>query len=209
MNKNKTIVLGVVIVAVSIAAVFYILNSKKTISSTPSDTYRKKPLVVLEKPPSETFKEYFDNSGFKLKYPDDVQIDKIEIKDNIIYSNLELTSNQAKGKILIKIVDTQLKSIDDWFARDNFMEGNKKEIKIGEISGVQLQMDNKILAAAINQKILFTIEVDAQSSKYWQSVYRTMLSTFSFVPQTESVQIQDQSLDDPSSDVVLEEEIVE
>lgn len=209
MNKNKAIVLAIVIVAVSIAAAFYILNSKKTTSSISSDTYRNKPQVDLEKQPSKTFKEHFDNSGFNFKYPDDVQVGKIEIKDDITYSNLELTSNQVKGKILIKIVDTQLKSVDDWFAGDNFMQGNKKEIKIGEISGVQLQMDNKILAAAINQKILFTIEVDEQSSKYWQSVYAVVLSTFSFVPQGESVQSQEQSLDDSSSDVVLEEEIVE
>lgn len=203
MNKNIAVVVSVIIVAVTIIAGFYILNSGKT----PVSSNINQALVVSEKLPSKALKEYFDNSGFSFKYPDDVQISKIEIKDSITYSNLELTSNQAKGKILIKVVDTQLKSVDDWFAKEG-LRGNIREIKIGEIPGGQLQMDNKILAGAINQNILFTVEVDTQNQKYWQNVYDTILISFNFVSQEENASTGAQSLDD-SGDAVLEEEIVE
>lgn len=203
MDKNKAIIVGVIIILVTIAAAFYILNSKEMPFSSNTNQ------ALVTQSPSKTLKEYLDNSGFSFKYPDDVEIRNIEVKDDITYSNLELTSNQAKGKILIKVTDTQLKSADELFAKE---DGKKdiKEIKIGGISGMQLQMDNKILAGAIGQNILFTIEVDMQNQKYWQSVYGVILSSFSFVSQEENVQTQEQpSLDDSSGDAVLEEEIIE
>lgn len=203
MNKNKAIIVSVIIVVVTIIATFYILNSgKKPVSSNTNQA-----LDTLEKQPSKTLKEYSDNAGFSFQYPNDVQVDNIEIKDNITYSNLKLTSNQTKGKILIKVVDTQLKSVDDWFAKEG-LKGDIKGIKIGEISGGQLQKGDKISAAAINQNILFTIEVDTQNQKYWQSVYGVILASFNFVAQEESTSTEEQSLDD-SGDAVLEEDIVE
>ena len=131
---------------------------------------------------------------------------KIEVKDSITYSSLELTSREAKGKILIKVTDTKLKSTDEWFAKEG-LKGSIKEIEVGEISGKEINMNNKIIAAALDQNILFTIEVDTQDGRYWQSVYNTILSSFSFVSQEESAQTQE-SLDD-SNDAVLEEEIIE
>lgn len=205
MDKNKAIIISVAIVAVTIIAAFYILNSGKTTSPVSSNTNQA--LVALEKQPSKNLKEYSDDAGFSFQYPDDVQISKIKIEDSITYSSLELTSIQAKGKILIKIEDTQLESIDDWFAKET-LRGNITKIKIGEISGSQLQTDSKILAVTINQSILFAIEVDTQNKEYWKSVYRTILSSFSFVSQEESVQAQE-PLDDSSGDAILEEEIIE
>ncbi len=179
MDKNKAIIVSVVIVVVTIIAAFYILNSKKTISPVSSNTNQT--LVASERQPSKTLKKYSDDAGFSFQYPNDVQIGKIEIKDSVTYSNLELTSNQKKGKILIKI---------------------------GGISGGELQMDNKILAVAINQSILFTIEVETQNQKYWQSVYETILASFNFVSEKENTSTGAQFLDD-LGDAVLEEDIVE
>lgn len=205
MDKNKAIIVSVVIVVVTIIAAFYILNSKKTISPVSSNTNQT--LVASERQPSKTLKEYSDDAGFTFQYPNDVQIGKIEIENSITYSNLEFTSNQIKGKILIKIADTKLESVDDWFTKQA-VKGNIKEIKIGGISGGELQMDNKILAAAINQSILFTIEVETQNQKYWQSVYETILTSFNFVSEKENTLTEAQSLDN-LGDAVLEEEIVE
>lgn len=219
MDKNKAIIVSVVIVLVTIIAAFYILNSKKTISPVSSNTNQT--LVASERQPSKTLKKYSDDAGFTFQYPNDVQISKIEIENSITYSNLEFTSNQIKGlpanadaqasgrrgKILIKIEDTKLESVDDWFTKQA-LKGNIKEIKIGGISGGELQMDNKILAAAINQSILFTIEVETQNQKYWQSVYETILTSFNFVSEKENTLTEAQSLDN-LGDAVLEEEIVE
>lgn len=206
MDRNKAIIVTIVIVVTTIIADFYILNSGKTTSSVSPNTNQT--LIASEKQPSKTLNEYSDNAGFSFQYPNDVQVSKKNTNDSATYSSLELTSNQAKGKILIKIEDTKLKSFDDWLAQDKALLGNIKEIKIGEIPGGQLQVDNKIIAAAINQNILFVIEVDTQNQKYWQSVYGTILSSFNFVSQEGNIPIEVQSWDD-SGDAVLEEDIVE
>ena len=203
MNKNKAIILCVVIVVVTIIAAFYILNSGKTTSPAYSNINEN--LVVSEKKPSKNLKGYSDDAGFSFQYPDDVLVKKIDINDSITYSNVELTSIQAKGKMLIKVVDTQLKSIDDLFVKEG-LRGEIKEIKIGEISGKEANMNNKIIAAALDQSVLFTIEVDSQNQKYWVDVYQTVLSSFNFVPQQASPSVP---FDSSSDDVVLEEEIVE
>ena len=201
MNKNKAIIVSVVIVILTIVAAFYILSS----ATTPKTPENQTPLA-FEKQPSKILKEYIDDAGFSFKYPDDVGVSKIEVKDSITYSSLELTSTQAKGKIIIKVTDTKEKSVDEWFAKEG-LKGSIKEIEVGEIAGYEVNMNNKITTAFLDQNILFTIEVDAQSKNYWQSSYDTILSSFSFVLQKESTQTQE-SLDD-SSDAVLEEEIIE
>ena len=201
MDKNKAIIASIVIVVLTIVAAFYILNSG-AVPKTPENQIP----VASEKQPSKNLREYVDDAGFSFKYPDDIQVDRIEVNDSITYSSLELTSREAKGKIIIKVTDTKDKSIDDWLVKEG-LKGDIKEIEIGEISGKEVNVNNKITAAALDQNILFTIEVDAQSKNYWQSSYDTILSSFNFVSQTESVQTQE-PLDD-SSDAVLEEDIVE
>lgn len=203
MSKNKAIIISVVIGAVTVIAAFYILNSEKT----PVSSNINQALVALEKQPSKNLKEYSDDAGFSFQYPDDVQVSKKDVDDNITYSSLELTSSQAKGKILIKIEDTQLESVDDWFAKET-LKGNITEIKIGEISGKEANTNNQITSAGLDQGILFTLEVDSQNQKYWQSVYDTILSSFNFVSPEENISTDTQFLD-ASGDVVLEEDIVE
>ena len=202
MNKNKAIIVCIIIVVVTIIAAFYILNSGKT--NLPVSSNTNQALVASEKQPSKTLKEYLDSSGFSFKYPQDVQISKKDIaNDPTAYASLEISSSQMKGSISVKVLDTKLKSIDDWFLENKVTA--IKEIKIGEISGKEANMTSKITAAGLDQSVLFIIEVDSQNQKYWVDVYRTMLSSFNFVPSQASSQLPDSSLDD----VVLQEETIE
>lgn len=202
MDKNKAIIASIVIVILTIVAGFYVLKSETT-----PKTQENQISISSERKPSKTLKEYIDDAGFSFKYPDDVKVSKIEVKDDITYSSLELTSREAKGKILIKVTDTKLKSTDEWFAKEG-LKGSIREIEVGEISGKEINMNNKIIVAALDQNILFTIGVDTQDGRYWQSVYNTILSSFSFVSQKESTQSQE-SFDYSSDDAVLQEEIIE
>lgn len=207
----KIIILGVVIAIAGIGVTFYVFQSKKTISPVSSKPQNNETILVSEKQPSKTLKEYADDSGFSFEYPDDVLVAKKELNDSTTYADLELTSNQTKGSILIKIADTKLKSVDDWFKENKLALSGaiKKEIKIGEITGSQAQVDNKLLAAFLNQDILFTIEVDSQNQKYWLNVYDAMLSSFNFVPQESINNAETQPTNDSNSDAVLEEETIE
>lgn len=210
-NRSIKIILITIIIIIIVGGsiVFYLLQPKKTISPISKPQENQTIPVSLEQP-SRTLKVYTDDSGFSFKYPDDVQVSTKDINDTITYADLELTSNQTKGSILIKIADTKLKSVDDWFKESKLISAmtNKKEIKISDITGSQVQVDNKLLAAVLNQDILFTIEVDSQNQKYWLNVYGTILSSFNFVPQKTN-DTATQSLDDSNSDAVLEEDTIE
>lgn len=204
----KIIIISIVIAVGAIGAAFYIFKSQKTIS--PVSKLQENKTIVIKNQPSKTLKEYIDDSGFSFKYPEDIVVTKKDANDPNTYSHLELSSSKAKGSILIKITDTKVKSVDELFKDSKLgpVPKNQKEIKIGEISGSEIQVDNKLLAAALNQEILFTIEVDSLNKNYWLSVYENILSTFNFVPKTTNDTV-DQPLDDSNTDVVLEEETVE
>jgi len=203
MNKNKAIIVCVIIVVVTIIAAFYILSSGKT--NLPVSSNTNQALVASEKQPSKTLKVYTDSSGFSFKYPQDVHVSKKDTtNDATTYANLEISSSQAKGSISVKVFDTKLKSIDDWFLENKLIAA--KEIKIGEISGKETNMNNKIIATGLDQNVLFTIEVDSQNQKYWLDVYESILSSFNFVSSQVS---SPQSSDISPDDVVLQEETVE
>lgn len=213
MNKSLAIRLSIAcaIFAVLASVAFYLLKPKSMVSPISSVNLPTN-IDISQNSPSEELKGYFDDSGFSFNYPNDIQIRKIDISDNTTYANLEFTSSKAKGSISIKIADTKLKSLDDWFGENKIASSGaiKKDIKIGEISGSQLQINNKIMALAINQEILFSIEVDHQNQKYWQTVYATILSSFNFVPQQSKIETETIPVEDSSNtDVVLEEEIIE
>lgn len=207
MNKSKAIIVSVIIIVLTIIAGFYILNSGEKTPSAVSNTSQT--LVASEKEPSKTLKEYSDDAGFSFQYPEDVLISKKDVTNDVTaYADLDISSSQAKGRISLKVLDTKLKAVDEWFLENKLIAA--KEIKIGEISGRQANMNNKTTAAALDQGVLFVIEVDSQNQKYWQNVYATILSSFNFVSQqAPSAQSSDSSSDSSSDDIVLEEETVE
>lgn len=205
----KIIIIGIVILILVIAATFFILSLNKTILPLSSKPLENKTLVVSEKQPSKTLKVYTDSSGFSFKYPDDVQISKKGVTDAATYADIALTSTQIKGNISIKIADTKVKSIDDWFLENKtILPTATKDVKIGELSGRETKNNDKLTTVALNQGVLFTIEVDLQGQQYWLNVYNTILSSFSFVPPESAISAESGS-NTASDDVVLEEETVE
>lgn len=186
--------------------VFYFLQPKKTISPISQKSLENE-IIIAEKEPSKTLKEYSDDAGFSFQYPQDVQINKKDItNDQTAYARVEMVG-QTKGGISIKVLDTKLKTVDDWFLKNNYTSG--KEIKIGELSGKEANVNSKIIAAALDRSVLFIVEVDAQNQKYWQNVYGVILSTFNFVTEEQNNALETQASDGVLDDVVLEEEIVE
>ena len=187
--------------------VFYILQPKKPISPISSKQIENNNITTSEKQPSKTLKDYTDSAGFSFKYPEDVKVKTLDTSDSATYSSLDITSLEVKGSMSLKVLDTKLGSIDEWFLENKLAASTKKEIKIGEILGKEINANNKIIAAGLDQGILFTIEVDPQNQKYWTNVYNTMLSSFNFVPAQS--QVKSSAPDTSSSDVTLEEDTVQ
>ena len=201
MSKSTIIkiIIAIIILVILIVGALYIFQQKKEV--VPAASLENKP-VSVESQPSKTLKDYIDTAGFSFKYPEDLIVNKKDTSDPAVYASLEIVSGQAKGSISINVLDTKFKSADDWLSANKLVSA--KEIKIGEMSGKEATLNNKVTAAALDQGILFQIEVDSQDQKYWADVYNTILSSFSFAPQQSSNQPSDNS-----SDVILDEETVE
>lgn len=136
--------------------------------------------------PSETFIEYTDPSGFSFSYPDNLSIEKSDTEDPNAYTDLQIFSKDVNGSIKLKIEDTKLKSLDEWIKSNNISDTTvAKDKKLGNLEAKEIRTGDRLMLGAIDQKILFTIEVPLVEEKFWMKVYEKILSEFSFVsPET-------------------------
>ena len=203
MKKSLAIpIVTIALITIVVVIIFFLLRPKNIVSPISSKDLNTE-IVTSREQPSKQLKEYVCVSGFSFNYPDDVLLEERKLTDDTVYEDLYLTSNQTKGNIVIKIADTRIKSLEELFPQIV----TAKETKIGDLMGREINENNKQTAIALDQGIIFTIEVDHQNQKYWQTVYGTILSSFNFVPQ-QSSETETIPLDDSSS-VILEEETIE
>lgn len=132
--------------------------------------------------PSKTLKTYADPSGFSFSYPDNLSLYNNELKDDNTYAELQLTAKGVEGRIILKIADSKLKSLD---------EG--KEVKLGGLKAKELETEDKVVLKALDSGVLFNIEADKKDpstglrTSFWLSVYKTLVADFTFTqPQQES-----------------------
>ncbi len=158
--------------------------------------------------PSQTFKEYSDPSGFSFSYPDNLSLENKEIEDDSVYADIQLFSTGVSGSLNLKISDSKLKSIEEWVKSNSFGE-TPKEVKLGSLKAFELRLKDRLLLGALDQGVLFTIEMPLVEENFWMEVYEKILADFSFTaPGQESTASQGGS--SSSNDVIFEgEEVVE
>lgn len=207
--RNKLIVLVGGLTGLTIFfVVFFLFKEKSIISPVSEETQIPSPTVKL---PSKSLKEYEDASGFKFSYPADLILSAKEIPQNV-YADLEITSPEASGSVFLKVTDSKLKSLDDWFLenKEATRSFEVREIKLADITAKEVKKEDEIFTLALDQGALFTIEVNpANEREFWNRVYRTFISTFMFVPQ-ESGQTKESQLPAAGGEIIFEgEEIIE
>lgn len=132
--------------------------------------------------PSETVKEYQDEAGFSFSYPDNLSITKNEITDDSTYSDIQISSKDVSGSLNLKITDSKFKSLDEWLSSNKEASKDKpKEVKLGNMKAAELKTADRLLLAAVDQGILFTIEMPLIEQDFWTKVYNKVLANFSFV----------------------------
>lgn len=197
-------ILGIISVGGGIG--YYFLNQQQT--PAVSQVVIPTPTPVM---PSATLKDYIDSSGFTFQHPDDTTVTTNET-DTITYADLVLTNPLVSGSITARVQDTKLKSLDAWVKQNEatVAAGIVKEVQLGSLQAREITMEDKILTVAVDQKILFTIEVIPQTEKnYWENVYNTLLTSFNFVTPQQSTSTTDTSASS-LDDVIFEgEEVVE
>lgn len=210
---EKKVVIGVVVcLLISGAVTGWLisrsLHKEKTVSPFPQEEYPKS-LVVL---PSEVHKEYVDSAGFSFKYSEDLAVESRAVSDAATYTDVEITSSKVPGGIVFKAVDTTLAAVNTWFKEQNIATSTSREIILAGIAALEVKENDTILVAAIDQGVLFTIEVLSKGEDdYWESVYTTLVSTFSFTQQqTAQVRVASGSGNSISTEVIFEgEETIE
>ena len=173
MDK-KIILLAVVVMTMIAIASWLLFRPQPGSLSTPLTNQ----LDIIKKiVPSETLKEYSDPTGFSFEYPDNLSI-KASEKDSNTYADIQLSSKEISGSLNLKITDTKLKSLADW---QKLTKGTSVETKLGTLKALEITTEDRILLGAIDQGILFTIDIPKLEEQFWMKVYEKVRSTFSFV----------------------------
>ena len=134
--------------------------------------------------PSETFIEYSDPSGFTFSYPDNLSIEKKEVDPDLIgvdkstYADLQLFSSEVSGSLSLNIADSKFKTIDEWAKLNT---GTSKDTQLGNLKALEIKTSDRLLLGALDQGILFIIEVPLIEEDFWMGVYNKILTDFSFV----------------------------
>lgn len=183
---NKKVILLLVAAAV-IIGILILKPFQKNLSSTSNVAELK----ASEITPSKTLKTYTDPSGFSFSYPDNLSLLNNELKDEGSYAELQLTASGVAGSLVLKIADSKLTSIDEWVKSnkntypDPDLIGAEapKEAKLGNLKTLELKNNDKLLLGALDQGILFTIEIPIGEKKdFWMEVLNTVAGEFTFAP---------------------------
>lgn len=182
MNKRIVLIaVSGVTAAVVIVATTAFLNSQK-----------KKPLrapVVSETTaaptptPVITTETYTDPSGFSFTYPSSIIVTPQKTNDEQTYADIEITATERPGTIHITIIDAPTTTLAQWMKKEKYTLDPRtvKEMSMGGVTASQFIAEGKIITAAIDQQILFTIIVDPQDNDdFWGEVNDGIISSLTF-----------------------------
>lgn len=186
---RKVLIIILPLIALAAISLYLVFNPSK--KSLPS------PLTILPKAPktaapSETFKEYADPSGFSFEFPDNLSLTNNEITDNSTYADLQLSSKDVNGSLSLKITDSKFKSLGQWQESLKIPTNQTpKGVKLGNLDAQEIQQTDRLLLAALDKGVLFTIEIPEIEKDFWMKVYNKILASFSFVaPDTAATQTE-------------------
>lgn len=202
MNKTKPLIVSLIVIPLFILAGIYLFNiNKKTALTVPLAQQAAK-----EAMPSESLTQYTDPTGFTLSYPDNLSIVKQNIEDSSTYADIQLSSKDVSGSLTLKITDSKFSTLDEWVKSNTKDLNSAKAVKLGNLQAEEIRLADRLLLGALDQGILFTVEVPLVEEKFWSKVYPKVLASFSFAaPETAT-----SSSADSADDVSFEgEEVVE
>ncbi len=202
--KNKVLIFGgVVLITIGIIGFFIIRNQKQNF--TPATNQQD----LATPTPSEVLQElvWNDPGGFIFNYPAGLKIND-HPKDNINYSNLEITAEGKQGKILILARDSQYKNLEEWIkGNKDFKDNLVSEATLGDKSAKKIAFSNsdRITIGIIDDEILFTIEVIPEGEMFWQDIFDRIVTSFKFWYPSPA----DSGSSGESGEIIEEEEIIE
>lgn len=201
MNKRTVLMLGGILGIIILGILILNPFKQKSAGSTPGLSLQQEAEIT----PSKTLKTYTDASGFSFNYPDNLSLLNNELKDENSYAELQLTAIGIPGSLVLKIADSKPASLDEWVKDKNSTAESPKEMTLGDLKALQIKSNDKLLLGALDQGILFTIEIPQKN--FWVEVLNKVAADFFFTqPSAGDASTGDGS----SSDVTFDgEEVVE
>lgn len=183
MNR-KTLLLLCLALGAIVVAVMIFFNPQKSYLSSPIAKQQQPANLPIQ--PSETLKEYQDPSGFTFSYPDNLSLVKNEVADDVTYADINLTAKGLIGNLALKISDTNFASLDEWIkVNKSASSETPKEVKLGTLKALEMKTKDRLLLGALDQGVLFTIEIPLEKEGFWMKVLNIILADFSFAPPTQ------------------------
>lgn len=194
MNKIAIITVS----SLLISGIVFVLLTQKPKNPAPNNLLSPIKTIFSQ----AQLKTYANASGFSFKYPDSFTLSEKEVNDESIYALVELTNSQNKDVISIKLEDSDLAEVDDFFTTPNKkdIKGEIKKIKLADLDGRQFtNKENQLITLALDEGGVL-ISVSGNSS----SAHQQIVSSFIF---TQSAQA---TTGTSNEDIIFEgEEVVE
>lgn len=187
---SKWVIIGISAVILTLVAggIIYYLGSKD------KDSYTGVPKLfnLIQKNGSsgsqagaETKKDeektYEDASGFSFKYSKDLTAGDVTPGDNAYYSVVSVKKGSQELKITTK--DVSYSSLEDWLSKDKDAPKGTTLVGAVTLSGIsakQYVYGSRLITAAVDKKILFTID-SLRDPNLWDKVHDRIVSSFTFV----------------------------
>jgi hypothetical protein len=209
--NTKTLILVVVVVVLVVGAGLYFFTQPKNLKPL-ADAASETPKEVT---PSKTFIDYSDPAGFSFSYPDNVSIsNRASEIDTVIdpdaYADLQLFSKDKSGSLNLRIADSKFKTIQDWIKDQGLPENTTPvEKKLGELTAYEVRTSDRLMLGALDQGILFTVDMPLIEEPFWMEVYNKVTGEFAFAAP-EAATTQTSAAVSPGDEVIFEgEEVVE
>jgi len=192
MNKIAIIVVSSLL---ALGIVFVLLTQKPKNPISPAGVINNAPTTDVSSQIQS--KTYNNASGFSFKYPDSFTLSEKEV-DESTYAWVELTNSENKEAVSIKLEDSDLNEIDDWFtiSKKSDIKGEIKKVKLADLDGRQFTTEKgRITTLALDEGgVLITISGNSSS------VHQQIVSSFIFTQSTQTT----------TGDVIFEgEEVIE
>ena len=206
MQKKLIVIFSVVGVLLVLAGGVWYLKMRASSPAIVSPDGAGKPPTTAPK-----FLTWNDPAGFTFQYGVNLNIDN-NPEDMVNYANLEIVEPGKEGKILVLASDSQYKDVNEWARKDvEVKEGNAVDAVFGgkPAKKISLAGSDKIVVGAIDDKILFTVELVSSGSATMVQNFETIISSFVFVYPTGVPKSSAGSGFSTGSDIIEEEEIIE
>lgn len=208
MSRKKILIVSGLIFVGFIFAFWFIKNMKTQKEPvSPLSTF----VSPTSQPSEESLKIYEDPSGFSFKYPESLAVAVSPSQEESLYSWLKISSPDREGKIVIKVQDTSLTSIDDWLgnSKEAAGAGLTRDVSLADIAARQIQFPQQknLTTAAISEGILYQITGPLEEGDtFWNRAQNTIVSSFGFLAsQDESGQAKSSG----AETIYEEEEVIE